>query len=123
MLLDSLYVFFWDHQKGHLTEAQWKHSFDGAKKAAHSALAQQNTPVVLSIVFSRIYTLRNQTMHGSATCQSGVNRYQIRDCVAILAGLVPVVPEIIMDNSRTLWGVSSCLIRDLWSDVIIGGWL
>ena len=28
---------------------------------------QQNTPVVLSIVFSRLYTLRNQIMRGGAT--------------------------------------------------------
>ena len=109
VLLDNPYVFscFWDHQKGHLTEAQWKQSFDGAKKAAHSALAQQNTPVVLSIVFSRIYTLRNQIMHGGATWSGSVNRDQIRDCVAILADLVPVVIVVMMDNPGALWGEAS----------------
>ena len=35
VLLDNPYVFscFWDHQKGVLTEAQWKRSFDGANLA------------------------------------------------------------------------------------------
>lgn len=109
VLLDNPYVFscFWDHQKGVLTEAQWKRSFDGAKKAAHTALARQKTPAVLSIVFSRIYTLRNQIIHGGATWNGRVNRDQIRDCVAILADLVPVVIEIMMDNPRTLWGAAS----------------
>ena len=109
VLLDNPYVFsfLWDHQKGHLTKGQWKHSFDGAKKAAHPAMAQQNTPVVLSIFFSCIYTSRNQVMHGGATWQSPVNRGQIRDCVAILADLVPVVIEAMMDNPGALWGEAS----------------
>ena len=109
ILLDNPYVFacFWVHQKGDLTETQWKHSFDGAKKAAHAALAQQNTPAVLAIVFSRIYTLRNQIMHGGSTWGGRVNRDQIRDCVAILADVVPVVIEVMMDNPRTLWGAAS----------------
>ena len=37
---------------------------------------------VLSIVLSRIYTLRNQLVHGGATWDSSVNREQLRDCVA-----------------------------------------
>ncbi|MGB1479490.1 MAG: hypothetical protein ACPG9R_17075, partial [Marinobacter salsuginis] len=106
VLLDNPYVFscFWDHQKGRLSEDQWKHSFDGAKKAANAALAQQNTPIVLSIVFSRIYTLRNQIIHGGATWNGSTNRDQIRDCVAILTDLVPVVIEVMMDNPGALWG-------------------
>lgn len=109
VLLDNPYVFscFWDHQKGVLTEAQWKRSFDGAKKAANAALTRQNTPAVLSIVFSRIYTLRNQIIHGGATWNGRVNHDQIRDCVAILADLVPVVIEIMMDNPCALWGAAS----------------
>lgn len=109
VLLNNPYVFscFWSYQKGHLTELQWKQSFARARKAALRALAQQNTPGVLSIVFSRIYTLRNQVIHGGATWNSRVNRDQIRDCVAILAELVPVVIEVMMDNPDTLWGAAN----------------
>lgn len=127
VLLDNPYVFssFWDHQKGYLTEAQWKQSFDGVKKAAHSAVAQQNTPVVLSIVFIRIYTLRNQIMHGGATWNGSVNREQIRDCVAILADLVPVVIEVIMDNPGALSGEASCPVvwyeRNRWMLLLTTG--
>ena len=63
--------------------------------------------MVLSIVFSRIYTLRNQIMHGGATWNGSVNRDQIRDCVAILADLVPVVIEVMMDHHGALWGEAS----------------
>ncbi len=109
VLLDNPYVFscFWDHQKGQKTEDQWKHSFESAKKAANHALAQQDTPRLLAIVLSRIYTLRNQLVHGGATWNSSVNRDQIRDCVNIMGELVPAVIEIMMDSPNTLWGEAS----------------
>ncbi|WOA30213.1 HEPN domain-containing protein [Alloalcanivorax xenomutans] len=109
VLLDNPYVFscFWDYQKGQKTEDQWKHSFDAAKKAANHALAQQDTPRLLAIVLSRIYTLRNQLIHGGATWNSSVNRDQIRDCVNLMGELVPAVIEIMMDSPNTLWGEAS----------------
>jgi len=109
VLLDNPYVFscFWDHQKGQKTEDQWKQSFESAKKAANHALAQQDTPRLLAIVLSRIYTLRNQLVHGGATWNSSVNRDQIRDCVNIMGELVPAVIEIMMDSPTTLWGEAS----------------
>lgn len=106
VLLDNPYVFscFWRYQRGQLTEEHWKHSFKAAKKAANHSLAKQDTSAVLSIVFSRIYTLRNQIIHGGATWNGSVNREQIRDCVAILGDLVPRVIEVMMDNPGALWG-------------------
>jgi len=59
---------------------------------------------VLSVVLSRIYTLRNQLMHGGATWNSSVNRDQIRDCRSLMGKLVPVVIEIMLDHPETLWG-------------------
>ena len=83
MLLDNPYVFadFWKFQNGSLPEAAWKASFAAANKAAHVALGRQDTVTVLSIVLSRIYTLRNQLVHGGATWNGSVNREQMRDCV------------------------------------------
>jgi hypothetical protein len=109
VLLDNPYVFscFWDHQKGQKTEGQWKQSFESAKKAANNALAQQDTPRLLAIVLSRIYTLRNQLIHGGATWNSSINRDQIRDCVNLMGELVPAVIEIMMDSPNTLWGEAS----------------
>lgn len=109
ILLDNPYVFagFWDYQKGNQTEAQWQQSFSAAKKAANHALAAQDTPRLLAIVLARIYTLRNQLIHGGATWASSVNREQIRDCVSIMGELVPAVIEIMMDSPGTLWGDAS----------------
>ncbi len=106
VLLDNQFVFqdFWSFQNGTLTEDEWKQRFAAARKAAHRALGERDTVTVLSIVLSRIYTLRNQLMHGGATWNSSVNRSQVRDCTIILGKLVPLVIEIMMDHPETLWG-------------------
>jgi hypothetical protein len=106
VLLDNKFVFqdFWNFQNGTLAEEEWKRRFAGAKKAAKSALAARDTVTVLAVVLSRIYTLRNQLVHGGATWNGSVNREQMRDCVNLMGKLVPLVVEIMMDNPGTLWG-------------------
>jgi hypothetical protein len=106
VLLDNQFVFqdFWSFQNGSITADEWKQRFDAARKAARRALGERNTVTVLSIVLSRIYTLRNQLMHGGATWSSSVNRTQVRDCTNLLGKLVPLVIEIMMDHPETLWG-------------------
>jgi hypothetical protein len=106
LLLDNRYIYqdFWNYRNGKLTETQWQRNFADANKAARTALAQRDTATVLSIVLSRLYTLRNQLMHGGATWNSSVNRDQIRYCANLLGKLVPLVIEIMMDNVNTLWG-------------------
>ena len=42
--------------------------------------------------------LRNQLVHGGATWNGTVNRSQVTDGAAVLANLVPVFINIIMDN-------------------------
>lgn len=106
VLLDNPYVFhlFWDFQRGRLDEGEWKERFASAKRAAQSALASGNTPVLLAVMFSRLYTLRNQLMHGGATWNGKVNRDQLRDCTRLLGKLVPAIIALMMDNPNTLWG-------------------
>jgi len=105
-LLDNPYVFhsFWEFQRGKLDEGEWKKHFSGAKKAAQSALSDGNTPKLLSVVFSRLYTLRNQLFHGGATWKGKVNRDQLRDCTRLLSKLVPLVISLMMDNPDVQWG-------------------
>ena len=106
VLLDNEYVFqpFWDHLNNKITEEEWKRQFSQAKAAAKKALSKKNTADVVSIVLSRIYTLRNQIVHGGSTWNSSVNRRQIKDCSKFMAHLVPLVIEIMMDNPDVLWG-------------------
>jgi len=106
VLLDNKFVFqdFWNFQNGSLPEEEWKRRFAGAKKAAKAALAARDTVTVLAVVLSRIYTLRNQLVHGGATWNGSVNREQMRDCVNLMGKLVPLVVEVMMDHPGTLWG-------------------
>jgi len=105
-LLKNRYVFqdFWNSQNGSLPEEEWQRRFEAANKAARSALAERDTVKVLGIVLARVYTLRNQLIHGGATWSSSVNREQIRDCNALMAQLVPLVITVMMDHPETLWG-------------------
>ena len=107
VLLDNKFVFqpFWDHQNGKIDEHRWRRSFEGAKTAARRALAdRRETATVLAIVLARLYTLRNQLMHGGATWRSSVNRDQIRDGTAILVDLVPRVIHLLIENPGEDWG-------------------
>lgn len=106
VLLDNEYVFqpFWDYQNGYATEQQWKFRFKQAKSRAHKAMGQEDTAAILAVIFDRIYTLRNQIIHGGATYDSKVNRDQMRDCCHLMSKLVPAIIEIMMDNPDTLWG-------------------
>jgi hypothetical protein len=106
VLLDNPYVFqdFWSFHNGSLPEGEWKRRFVGGKKAAHAAVLNRDTLTVLSVVLSRIYTLRNQLVHGGATWNSSINRDQLRDCTNLMAKLVPLVIEIMLDHPEALWG-------------------
>ena len=105
-LLDNPYVFesFWSFQRGEIAEDEWKLRLSKGKKAAASLLASGNTAELLGLMFQRIYTLRNQLMHGGATWDSEVNRSQLRDCVNLLGKLVPVVITIMINNPQATWG-------------------
>lgn len=105
-LLSNPYVFqsFWDFQNGKITETEWEKRLLQGKRTAQSALANRDTAKVLGVMFNRIYTLRNQMMHGGATWEGSVNRAQLRDCANLLGKLVPLVILLMLDHPDTLWG-------------------
>ncbi len=106
VLLANKYVFsaFWDYQANLCEEHEWRETFRLANTAANKALAKGDTAVILAIVLSRLYVLRNQLMHGGATWNGAINREQVRDAAAIMARLVPEILNIMMDHPDTLWG-------------------
>jgi hypothetical protein len=105
-LLDNRFVFqdFWDFQNGLISEDEWKRRFTNANRAARRALANQHTGTVLGIVLGRIYTLRNQIVHGGATWGGSLNREQMRDCLRFMERLVPLVIDVLMDAPDVPWG-------------------
>lgn len=114
VLLQNKYVFtpFWEYQTGQRTEEDWKNAFASANRAAAIAMGKGDTSTALSVVLSRLYTLRNQIVHGGATWQSSINRDQMRDAVSIMQKLVPTIIRLMMANPNTLWGDASYPVVD-----------
>ena len=106
LLLDNRYVFapFWSHFNGEEGFADWEERLAKSKRQIAVALGNRDTPRILATVFDRLYVLRNQMVHGGATWNSSVNRNQIRDGAAVLACLLPVFIDIMMDHPRKNWG-------------------
>ena len=106
MLISNQYVFqkFWDFQNQKITELEWREDFERSKVQANKALGRMETIKVLAIVFDRLYTLRNQLIHGGATWNGSVNREQLRDAARILGQLVPTIIHIMLNNRPGLIG-------------------
>ena len=106
MLIDNRYVYqpFWDFHNGRAGAEDWQAGFEGSRAAAHHALGQQDTLKVLGIVFNRLYTLRNQVVHGGATWNGSVNRSQMKQGADLLGKLVPTVIGLMMERPEGVWG-------------------
>lgn len=105
-LLNNEYLFdpFWDHANGKPGNADWEERFKKAGRAALAALANNDTKTVLSILFQRLYTLRNQVVHGGASWNSSLNRDSVEDGARIMEFLVPIFIDIMLDNPDEDWG-------------------
>ena len=106
VLLDNPYVFesFWRFHRGEIDDATWQQRLAAGKRQAAILLAKGHTPELLALVLQRIYTLRNQLMHGGATWNGQTNRAQVQDCANLMGHIVPVVVEIMMAHPEAVWG-------------------
>lgn len=106
VLLNNKYIFqpYWDYHNGLISKTAWEIDFKEANDAVRDALQQQNTAKFLDLIFQRIYTLRNQIIHGGATWNSAINRQQLKDCSAFLTVFLPIIVDLQMDHSEHDWG-------------------
>ncbi len=84
--------------------ADWEAKLAASNRITADALVQTNTLRILITLFDRLYVLRNQLVHGGATWNGTVNRSQVTDGAAVLANLVSVFIDIMMDNADHDWG-------------------
>ena len=114
LLIDNRYVFqpFWDHVNGTLSNAEWREMFTKSKSSAHRALGRMDTKKLFAITFDRLYTLRNQLVHGGSTWNSSANRSQVTDGARILGDIVPIVIHLMMENPQQLWGTPAYPVVD-----------
>ena len=109
VLLNNEYLFapFWEQQgvgQGGVDAQVWQKRFTIENQAAQKALKRGNTVKLLDIVFTRLYLLRNQLIHGGATWNSSVNRSQVEDGARIMQKLTPLIIQLMMDNPDAEWG-------------------
>jgi len=106
LLIDNKYVFqpFWEFHNGQTTEEAWQLAFQKSKASSRRALGRMDTRRVMGVMFDRLYTLRNQLLHGGATWNSSINRSQISQGAEIMGQVVPIVIHLMMDDCRRVWG-------------------
>ena len=114
-LLNSRYVYepFWKHHNGVPGYQDWETRFERRRRRTASAMHQirvttiaaaENTERILSELFDRLYTLRNQLLHGGATWKSSVNRSQVKMGAEMIALLVPRFIDAMIENPDAGWG-------------------
>lgn len=108
-IVSKKYLFkkYWDHVNGKKGNDDWKECLESdlaCFKTAMSKPSGENTRSAIRILFERLYTLRNQVVHGGATWRSEYNRTSVRHGVPIMAFLVPLFVRIIEQNPDVDWG-------------------
>ena len=112
LLIDNQYAFkpFWDANSG--VKIAWETYFKQSKIDSRNYLANQQVPELMGLVLDRLYTVRNQLIHGGATYQSKVNRSQVKDASEILSFLVPLMIDIMITNINEDWGTINYPVID-----------
>jgi hypothetical protein len=114
LLLSNKYVYspFWAHQNGVPGNEDWADRLAASHRAVNSAMARHDTPRILSVIFDRLYVLRNQLIHGGATWNSSANRDQVRDGAAVMGWLLPIFIDIMMEHAEHEWGMPQYPVVD-----------
>lgn len=119
-LMDNKYIFpqFWKAESQllsakHPPEASaWKRALNISQKAMKKALDDKKTDKILEILFGRLYVLRNQLIHGSATWNGPVNREQVVDGHKIISQLQPIFLSVMMKHPHKNWRGLSYFITE-----------
>lgn len=101
VLLDTQYIFqpYWHNWN-------WEKILRDKNEAVYREFRQGDAIEMLSTVLKRLYTLRNQLVHGGATWNGSVNRRQVEDGARMLASIVPRIVRLMMDypDRHQQWG-------------------
>lgn len=99
-LLDNEYLFqpFWDGIHGKAEAKEWRQRFTDEKLRLHTAVLKQDSASALGLMFERLYTLRNQLLHGGATWGSEKNREQLHLANGLLMTVLPALLGIMLDK-------------------------
>lgn len=108
-MVSNKYLFkkYWDYVNGKPGNHDWEECLKSDLRRFKKAMvrpSEKSTKEAILILFARLYTLRNQIVHGGATWRSEYNRTSLQHGVPIMAVLVPVFIHIIEQHPREKWG-------------------
>ena len=107
-LAENKYTYskFWSYVNSG-KDNSWEADFEVDKDKFIKAQREGDTVEILSRVFSRLYTIRNQIIHGGSTCGSYLNRQQVSDGASLLLKVLPIILIIMMKNysDDCTWGL------------------
>ena len=100
-----MFVPFWKDQVNPSDESEWKeHLIREEKRALRALTDRDRVALVLNMTLERVYIVRCQLAHGSATYQGSVNREQVRNCSNFLNLVVPEILNVFRANPDEDWG-------------------
>lgn len=96
---------FWKAEYPPRSRQAWKQSFKREKKEADEALLDEpletkHTRKVLKLAFGRLYTLRNQILHGGASWRDDYNRSSLESGDTILRLFIPEALRIMLEAMK-----------------------
>lgn len=114
-VVDNVFLFepFWEQAKNRAKgadaehDAEWNREFRAEGEKVRAALedpAKGDPLTVLDTLFRRLYTLRNQLVHGGATWKGRLNRYSVKSGERILGFVMPIFLRIMQENPDQDWG-------------------
>ena len=107
-LLNNLFVFqpFWHFYNLVDGYDDYEHRFRDENREAREALRRdiKDAKTVLSRLFERLYTIRNQLIHGGSTWNSSISQNQVRLGAGIMKDIVPIFIYLMIDSREENWG-------------------
>lgn len=99
VLLNNKYIYapFWEYINDS-NNHDWESSFKKKNIQVLENIMNGDMISGLNTIFSRLYTLRNQIVHGGSTWNSSKNRQQLKDANNILSKILPEIIMLMMKN-------------------------
>ena len=99
--LRQVYKKFWDAMYDPTKWKCWESDFIKDKESAEDAYKNKDASTIVKLLFNRLYVVRNQLMHGSASIniqpsQISRNKTQVQNGMILLSEFVPIFIYIIL---------------------------
>ena len=99
-----LFGYFWKFHNNELEGKHWEPIFQSLKSKFDNKIKHNNVAPALADVFSRLYVLRNQIIHGGSTWGGDRTRNQVKICSSVIGSMVPLMIDIMLDSPENDWG-------------------